>query len=91
MSTLYTVLGLPETATADQIKQAYRMLAKRYHPDLHPGDASMAKKFAEVNEAMETLGDPQKRKEYDNKRAADKRQAEAQAAAARDDEAARAN
>lgn len=81
MSTLYTVLGLPETATDEQIKQTYRMLAKRYHPDLHPGDAGVAKKFAEVNEAMETLGDPQKRKEYDNKRREAKKQAEQQAAA----------
>ncbi|MDE6399178.1 MAG: J domain-containing protein, partial [Clostridiales bacterium] len=81
MSTLYTVLGLPESATDEQIKQAYRMLAKKYHPDLHPDDAGVAKKFAEINEAMETLGNPQKRKEYDNKRAAEKKQTEAAAAA----------
>lgn len=76
MSTFYTVLGLPETATDDEIKQTYRALAKKYHPDLHPGDAETAKKFAEVNEAMETLGDPAKRKAYDDKRAADKKRAE---------------
>lgn len=81
MSTYYTVLGLPETATDEQIKQAYRALAKKYHPDLHPGDASMAKKFAEVNEAMEVLGTPQKRKEYDTKRANEKKQAQDAAAA----------
>ena len=57
------------------------MLAKKYHPDLHPNDAGVAKKFAEINEAMETLGNPQKRKEYDNKRAAEKKQTEAAAAA----------
>ena len=82
MSTFYTVLGLPESASNEEIKQAYRALAKKYHPDLHPGDASMAKKFAEVNEAMETLGDPVKRKAYDDKRIADKKKAEQSAATA---------
>ncbi len=83
MSTLYTVLGLPETATDEQIKQAYRALAKKYHPDLHPGDTETAKKFSEVNLAMETLGNPAKRKEYDDRRKAEKKQAEARAEAAK--------
>ena len=82
MNNYYTILGLQESATDDQIKQAYRTLAKRYHPDLHPNDEDTAKKFALVNEAMEVLGNPTKRKEYDAKRAAEKRQADATAARA---------
>lgn len=91
MSTCYSILGLPETATDEEIKQAYRTLAKQYHPDLHPGNAETAKKFAEVNEAMEAIGTPEKRREYDRKRRQEKQQQEiaaaraaaAQAAAAR--------
>ena len=81
MGTLYTILGLTETATDEQIKQAYRALAKQYHPDLHPGDAACARKFAQINEAMEQIGDPVKRKEYDNKRKAEEKRAEAAKAA----------
>ena len=73
MNNYYTILELSETATDEQIKQAYRSLAKRYHPDLHPNDADTAKKFALVNEAMEVLGTPAKRKEYDAKRNAEKK------------------
>ena len=56
MSNYYTILGVSEKATDEEIKQAYRMLAKRYHPDLHPGDAEAAKRFALVNEANEAIG-----------------------------------
>jgi len=63
----YAVLGLPRTATPEEIKKAYRRLARQYHPDLHGGSkkADMEKKFKELNEANEVLGDPDKRKKYD--------------------------
>lgn len=61
----YDVLGVPKNATADQIKSAYRKLAKQYHPDFHPNDAAAAEKFKEINEANETLSDENKRKQYD--------------------------
>lgn len=63
----YAVLGVPRTATQDEIKKAYRKLARQYHPDLHTGPkkADMEKKFKELNEAHEVLGDPEKRKKYD--------------------------
>ena len=47
----YEILGVSKTASADEIKSAYRKLAKQYHPDLHPGDAAAAEKFKEINEA----------------------------------------
>ena len=63
----YAVLGVPRTATPDDIKKAFRRLARQYHPDLHGGSkkAEMEKKFKELNEAHETLSDPDKRKKYD--------------------------
>lgn len=63
----YQVLGLPRSASADDIKKAYRRLARQYHPDLHTGGkkAEMEKKFKELNEAHEVLSDPDKRKKYD--------------------------
>lgn len=63
----YQVLGVPRTASADDIKKAYRRLARQYHPDLHTGGkkAEMEKKFKELNEAHEVLSDPEKRKKYD--------------------------
>lgn len=61
----YETLGVDRNATPDQIKSAYRKLAKQYHPDFHPGDASAAEKFKEINEANETLSDEAKRKQYD--------------------------
>jgi DnaJ-class molecular chaperone len=63
----YQVLGLPRTASADDIKKAYRRLARQYHPDLHSGSkkTEMEKKFKELNEANEVLSDADKRKKYD--------------------------
>lgn len=61
----YETLGVDRNATPDQIKSAYRKLAKQYHPDFHPGDAAAAEKFKEINEANETLSDETKRKQYD--------------------------
>ncbi len=61
----YEILGVSKDASEDEIKAAYRKLAKQYHPDLHPGDAQAAEKFKEINEANETLSDKQKRAAYD--------------------------
>ena len=61
----YEVLGVDKKASASEIKKAYRKLAKKYHPDLHPNDESAHKKFTEINEAYEVLSDPDKRKKYD--------------------------
>ena len=62
---LYEVLGVSKTATDDEIKKAYRKMAKKYHPDLHPGDKEAEAKFKEVNEAYEVLSDPKKKSNYD--------------------------
>jgi len=61
----YEVLGVQKTATNDEIKKAYRTLAKKYHPDLNPGDKEAEEKFKEVNEAYEVLSDETKRSQYD--------------------------
>src|SRR5512141_2185204 len=63
----YQILGLPKSASADDIKKAYRRLARQYHPDMHSGakKSEMEKKFKELNEAQEVLSDPDKRKKYD--------------------------
>ena len=61
----YEILGVPKTASTDEIKAAYRKLAKQYHPDLHPGDKAVAEKFKEINEANAILSDDAKRKQYD--------------------------
>lgn len=61
----YEVLGVGRNATDDEIKKAYRTLAKKYHPDLHPGDAEAEAKFKEAGEAYEVLSDAQKRAAYD--------------------------
>ncbi len=61
----YQVLGVSKDASQDDIKKAYRKLARECHPDLHPGDAKAAERFKEINEANETLSDENKRKQYD--------------------------
>ena len=61
----YEVLGISKGASDDEIKRAYRKMAKQYHPDLHPDDPEAAEKFKEVNEANDVLSDPQKRQRYD--------------------------
>ncbi len=61
----YKVLGVNKDATADAIKKAYRKLARKYHPDLNPDNEEAKKKFQQINEANEVLGDPEKRKKYD--------------------------
>ena len=62
---LYEVLGLQKGASDDEIKKAYRKLAKKYHPDLNPGDQEAARRMQEVNAAYEILKDPKKRAQYD--------------------------
>ncbi len=61
----YATLGVAKTATDKELKQAYRKLARKFHPDVNPGDKSAEGKFKEINEAYEVLGDPDKRKKYD--------------------------
>ncbi|MFZ3073504.1 MAG: DnaJ domain-containing protein, partial [Thermodesulfobacteriota bacterium] len=61
----YGLLGVGKIATEEEIKKAYRSLAKKYHPDLHPGDKAAETKFKEINEAYETLSDREKRRTYD--------------------------
>lgn len=61
----YAVLGVPKDATEDQIKKAYRKLARKYHPDQNPGDAKAEAKFKEIGEANAVLSDPSQREEYD--------------------------
>ncbi|HHV38392.1 MAG TPA: molecular chaperone DnaJ [Tepidimicrobium sp.] len=65
MKDYYEILNVSKDATEDEIRSAYRRLAKKYHPDLNPGDEEAEKKFKEINEAYEVLGDPEKRQRYD--------------------------
>ena len=61
----YDVLGVPRSASAKEIKTAFRKLARKHHPDVNPGDAGAEARFKEINEAHEVLSDPEKRKKYD--------------------------
>ncbi|MGB3652170.1 MAG: DnaJ domain-containing protein, partial [Rivularia sp. (in: cyanobacteria)] len=61
----YQVLGVSKNASQDDIKKAYRKLARKYHPDLNPGDKQAENRFKEINEAQEVLCDPEKRQKYD--------------------------
>ena len=61
----YKTLGLDKNAKEEDIKKAYRKLARKYHPDLNPNDKDANKKFQQINEANEVLSDPEKRKKYD--------------------------
>lgn len=61
----YKILGLQKNATEEDIRKAYRKLARKHHPDLNPNDKEANKKFQQINEANEVLSDPEKRKEYD--------------------------
>jgi molecular chaperone DnaJ len=65
MSTLYETLGVAKNASQDEIKKAYRKLARKYHPDRNPGDDEAESKFKEVQTAYDVLSDEDKRKQYD--------------------------
>jgi DnaJ-class molecular chaperone len=61
----YKILNVPRGASSDDIKKAFRKLARKYHPDVNPGDKKAEAKFKEINEAYEVLADPEKRRKYD--------------------------
>ncbi len=65
MADYYEILGVPRDATPDDVKKAYRKLARQYHPDANPGDAEAAEHFKEINNANDVLSDPAKRRRYD--------------------------
>src|SRR6201991_4991352 len=61
----YAILGIKKTASAEEIRKAFRKLARKYHPDVNPGDKSAEDKFKQISEANDVLSDPKKRKVYD--------------------------
>jgi DnaJ-class molecular chaperone len=65
MGDFYQRLGVAKTASQDDIKKAFRKLARKHHPDKNAGDKASEEKFKEINQAYETLSDPEKRKQYD--------------------------
>src|SRR5512146_317275 len=64
----YAVLGVPASATQDEIKKQYRKLAAKHHPDKNPNDPKAAERFKDISEAYQVLGDAEKRKQYDQMR-----------------------
>ena len=62
----YSILGVGKQATQEEIKKVFRKLARKYHPDVNPGDAAATEKFKEISEAYEVLSDPEKRQKYDD-------------------------
>src|SRR4026209_916560 len=62
----YSTLGVSKSSSDKEIKQAYRKRARKHHPDVNPGDKAAETRFKEINEAYEVLGDPDKRKKYDD-------------------------
>jgi curved DNA-binding protein CbpA len=64
-SDLYGVLGVSPSASQEQVRSQYRVLVRKYHPDLHPGDASAARMMERVNAAYDVLGSPEERRQYD--------------------------
>ena len=69
----YEVLGVAKGASEDDIKKAYRVLAKKYHPDMNPGDATAAEKFKEASEAYAVLSDPESKKKRNTKKTSHRR------------------